>query len=289
MANIKFGELLNPKRLASAGGLLVKAVGVKAVAHGPELLAFAAIGGLIATVKLAVDETPKAQQLLAKRPVKVDEDGNPNETKLEAIVADVKAVAPVYLPAAVAGVATAGCIIAGNRIQAKEIKNLKLDVATAYSALSLSEKAMDAYKKEVIDKLGEDAESEIRKKATERLDKGDECPFDGGYILNQRQNGDILFYDMETGFVFWSTEEKILAAEGKVAKDTLGGPQTVCDLYAALGVRYDSWRTGELRGWTVEGTQIDICFGEGWKDSTCEPDGDIPKRIICYSTQALGY
>lgn len=289
MANIKLGELLNPKRLANVGGLLVKAVGAKAVDHGPELLAVAAIGGLVATVKLAVDETPKAQQMLAKRPVKVDEDGKPNETKVEALVADVKAVAPVYLPAAVAGVATAGCIVAGNRIQAKAIKNLKLDVAQFAAAYSLSEKAMDAYKKEVIDKLGEDAEEEIRKKArerleTEHLDNKDECPFDGGYIVNGRENGDTLFYDLETGFVFWSTEEKIRAAEGVIAKDTLGGPQTVCDLYSALSIRSDWWKGGERRGWTVDGQQINIRMSE----ATLEPDGNLPKRMIAYKTQALG-
>lgn len=291
MADIKkIGELLNPKRLANAGEMVAKVAMAKAGEHGPELLAFAAIGGLIATVKLAVDATPKAVELRENRQVKTDEDGNVAETRVEAIVEDVKAVAPVYLPAAVAGVVTAGCIIGGNRIQAREIKGLKADLSSLAAAYSLSEKAMDAYKKEVIDKLGEDVHDEIKKKVVEQTGSDpDDCPFDGGYILNQRENGDQLFYDMETGFVFWSTEEKIRAAEGKVAKDTFGGPQTVCDLYAAMGVRYDSWRTGELRGWTVEGTQIDITFGEGWKDATCEPDGDIPKRILCYNTQALGY
>ena len=272
---------LDSKRVADLGRVGAKFVAQKAMEHSSGMLALGALGGLVATAVLAAKATPVALELRGKRPVKTDENGEPNETKAEAILADAKAMAPAYIPAVVSGTATAACIICGKKMSDNKISELNLKYSDLAAAYTLSEKAMSTYKKEVIDRFGEEVHDDILEKVG---DKMDECPFDGGYITGGRENGDTLFYDYITGMVFWSTEEKIRAAEGIVTKNLMSGPQTICDLYSAMGVRDDWWDDGQKRGWTVDGLQLDIRMSE----ATMEPDGKYPKRMLSYKTQALG-
>lgn len=269
-------EKLDPKTLAKAGGGIAKTVASHAVEHGPEMLAATAVVGLVTTVVLAAKATPKALELRGKRPVKVDGDGNADETAVEQVLADAKAMAPAYIPAAITGAATVACIVGGNRMQAKRY-------ATLAAAYSLSEKVAMQYQQKVIEEVGQEAHDKIMEKVVQETPEAQDCPFDG-YIVGG--NGDVLVYDSVTGMVFKSTKEKIAAAEGQISKKVLAeGYASICDLYSELGVRYDNWEDGDSQGWTLDGESINIRMG----DATMEPDGRIPKMTIWYPKQRLRY
>lgn len=270
-------KTMRPEMIADGLACGAKMLARKASDNGPTLLAVTALTGLVATAVLAAKCAPKAREALSRRPVKTNGDGEVCETRSEKLVADAKAVIPVMAPAIATGVATAACIVGGNRMQAKRY-------ATLAAAYSITEKAAVAYQQRVVDQLGEDVHDKVMEQVLRDIGEDDaECPFDGGYIVNGNSEGDTLFYDSVTGFCFWSTEEKVRAAEGVISKNVLMETQTICDFYYALGVRTDEWKSGIHNGWTLDGAQIDIRMS----DATMEPDGKVPKRVLSYKTQRL--
>lgn len=280
----KLGSVLAPEGIATAGKHVVKAVAEQAVAHGPECLVVTAIVGLGTTVYLAVKEVPKAQEQLAKRPVKTDEEGNPSETRVERFVEDAKVVVPICAPAMVVGGMTVASIIGGNRLQAKELKEASKKIAALSAAYTLAEKASTAYQEEVIEKLGEETHKEIKQAANERMEQNPAVAPQtriaqeaASGILNDYTPGDTLYYDDWTGYVFWSTPDKISGAFGELTREAAGGGTNVCELYHFLLGRDDWWELGTKFGWNYENLP-----GFHIYDATLEPDGEIPKAVLSY-------
>lgn len=214
--------------------------------NSPTILSGLAVAGLVATVALAIRATPKAMELIAKAADDKAFETGPllkdqaevlhNLTKTEKVQACWKA----YIPAGVAGVASAACIIGSNQLGLRQ-------KAALVGAYSLAEMAFREYKDEVIKVLGEKKEREATERITER--KIQEKVPDAQVIIVGGE--DQLCYDELTGRYFRSTSEKIRQAEIDVKVAIL--KDMWCDhnyFYDLLDLEHVL--LGEALGWNMD-------------------------------------
>ena len=185
-------------------------VGKKQLAdHSPTILSGLAMGGLVATVALAVRATPGALDRINKLkddkaaeagPLLQDQD-EARKSKLP-VVEVVQATWKCYIPAAITGAATMACIIGANQIGLRQ----KAALAGAYV---LAENAFREYKDEVIKTFGEKKEREVNERVTDRKIQ-EKIPDTQVIIVG---GDDQLCFDKYTGRYFRSTAEKIRQAE----------------------------------------------------------------------------
>ena len=125
--------------------------------RSPEILTGLGIAGMITTTVLAVKATPKAIRLIEQA-----EDREKAELRP---IDKVKVAWKPYIPAALTGVASVGCLIGASSVNAR--RNAAL--ATAYQ---LSTTALSEYKEKVVETIGEKKEQQIREKiAQDKVDK----------------------------------------------------------------------------------------------------------------------
>lgn len=170
--------------------------------NAPLLCTVVAVGGVIVTVGLTVKATPKCIDIL-------DEMDAKGASKKERI----KAVAPVLAPVALSGILTIGCIIGGNYISATRIEALS-------TALSLSNKAKNAYEDTVKELLGEEKSEEIKDKAV--VKEAGAPPRETNKILNTGK-GDTLYYEPYSGRWLRSSPAAIDAAVNRCNRDMTTG------------------------------------------------------------------
>jgi hypothetical protein len=179
--------------------------------HSPTILSGLAVGGLVATVALAIRATSKAA--IAIDEARDNKEYKTADTEERAALAGDRRVAltrqeivqetwKLFIPSAVAASATIACIIGSNQVGLRQ----KAALAGAYS---LAEVAFREYKDEVIKVLGEKKEQGIGEKITER--KIQEKTPDAQVIIVG--GDDQLCYDELTVRYFRSTAEKIRHAE----------------------------------------------------------------------------
>lgn len=124
------------------------------------LLTCVGAAGVVATSAMAVKATPKAIELLKN----AEAEKGDKLTKMEI----VKTAAPVYIPAAVTGVATVACVFGANVLN----KHQQAAMASAYALLDRTYKA---YSNKVEELYGEESSAEIKealaKDEYEELDK----------------------------------------------------------------------------------------------------------------------
>ena len=203
--------------------------------HSPEILTGLGVAGMITTTVLAVKATPKALQLIEE---KKDEEHKDELT----VVETVKATWKPYIPAAVTGVVSVGCLIGAQSVNAK--RNAAL--ATAYQ---LSSTALSEYKEKLIETVGEKKEKVVRDKIAQ--DKVDKNPVDSTNVIITG-NGKTLCYDPQFGQYFESTIDDIKRAVTELNYRMIDqGEEYVSlnDFYDELGVeRID---VGEELGWNI--------------------------------------
>ena len=125
--------------------------------HSPEILTGIGIAGMIFTTISAVRATPKALQLVDEREIK---DGK-RLTNSEI----VKTTWKCYIPTAVTGICSIGCLIGASSVNVR--RNAAL--ATAYT---ISETALKEYKEKAVEVVGEKKEQAIRDAvAKDKLEK----------------------------------------------------------------------------------------------------------------------
>jgi hypothetical protein len=219
------------------------------VDHSPTILSGLAMGGLVATVALAVRATPQAGRNIGHaRLVKGREEGQEVEGRDDevkempklTVVETVQATWSVYLPAAISGAATLACIIGANQIGLRQ----KAALAGAYV---LAENTFRAYKDEVIKTLGEKKEREVNERVTEREVQANKT--DAQVIIVGGE--DQLCYDKYTGRYFRSTAEKIRQAEIELKTTIL--KDMWCDhnyFYHLLDL--EDVVLGEALGWNID-------------------------------------
>lgn len=141
---------------------------LKAKKHSPEILIFAGIAGMAATVVTACITTTKAEKVLAEaseRRAEVKqlleekrEDYTEDDSKKDNTIICVQTcakLAALYAPAAVLGITSAVSILSGYNVMKK--RNVAL--AAAYAAV---DKGFREYRKRVAEKLGDEEEKALR-------------------------------------------------------------------------------------------------------------------------------
>lgn len=233
--------------------------------HSPEILTAVGIVGMVTTVVLAVKATPKALESIDKEINKknkelVEEAKKNGETKCSQIskldpVETVKVAWKPYIPAAITGVVSIGCLIGANSVNAK--RNAALAATAQLTASTLAE-----YKKQVNETVDEETKKSIEDKvAKEKLKKNpvkEERPVREPEIILDTANH--LCYDAGGNQYFRSDEQTIRAAINKLNSRMNGGEPYVSlnDLYSELGIRGTD--VGELLGWNM------------YRDGIIEPD-----------------
>lgn len=132
----------------------------------------------------------------------------------------LKKIVPVYIPAAVSGLVTIGCILGANRVNSKR-------AAAAYSVLALSERAFEEYKDKVTEKFGENKERSVRNEIAQ--DRITNNPPNATLITG---SGSVLCCEMFTGRYFNSDIETLRKAQNDI------NAKLVKDMYVPLSEFY---------------------------------------------------
>lgn len=219
-----------------------KAVQSSVTKHSPEILTGIGIAGMITTTVLAVKATPKALELINS---KKEEEQTDKLTPVEVI----KTTWQCYIPAAVLGVVSAGCLIGSSSVSVR--RNAAL--ATAYK---LSETAFNEYREQVIETIGEKKEQVVKEKIDKR--RMENNPVTKSEVI-MTGNGETLCYDSTSGRYFKSSIEKIKKAVNEINR------QMLLDMYVSLNELYDELdldhtSVGEYLGWNIDDKLIDLDF-----------------------------
>lgn len=154
------------KKLANVGTALSKVTGRTGLVckkHSPEILVVVGIAGIVGSAILACKATLKVEEVLDEHKVKIDkiEYAHDNIGEVEYDEKDYKRdltvtyvqtgvdFAKLYGPAIILGMASIGCIIGGHGI-------LKKRYVAGMAAYQAMEEGFKAYRKRVVDELGEE-------------------------------------------------------------------------------------------------------------------------------------
>ena len=194
----------------------------------PIALTILGCAGVIATAVTAVKATPKALKIIEKE----FEDVPP--TKKEVVEATWKC----YIPSAIIGIATIGCIIGSTGISYKS-------QASLISAYTLLERSYKEYKDKVKELFGEDGEREVKASIVrDHFMEGDHMPTPLGEKL-------IFYIDHYEDF-FERTMLEVKDAEYELnRKFTREGLATLNDFFRLLDL--PETEIGELIGWSIDG------------------------------------
>lgn len=143
--------------------------------------------GVVGTAIMAAKAAPKAIELL--------EEAEKEKGEELAVIEKVKTAGPVYIPTAVIGAATIGCILGANVINTRSQASL----ASAYALLDSSYKE---YKRKVNELYGEDADKQVNESI--RNDHANELE---GYIPSGEK---LLFWDYTSCRYFEAKLEDVL-------------------------------------------------------------------------------
>lgn len=212
-----------------------KSTGAAISKHSPEILTGLGIAGMIATTVLAVKATPKAMACIEEAKEEKNDDLSPMEV--------VKATWKCYIPAAVTGMVSTGCLIGSCSVSTRRHAAL----VTAYK---LSETALEEYRDQVIEDIGEKKEKNIQDKVN--LKQIEKEPVDPRNII-ETGRGNTLCLDPLSGRYFRSDLEFIRRAENAVNKEMihgLYGTANINDFYDEIGL--DRTDIGDMLGWNTE-------------------------------------
>lgn len=189
------------------------------------ILTFAGVAGVVATSVMAVKATPKALRMIEDAKEEKGED----LTKFETLVV----AGPSYIPAAITGVATIGCIVGANILN----KHQQAALTSAYALLDQSYKD---YKKKVNELFGEGADQQVKVAIVK--DKYGEREFD-------LEGENRLYYDMFSEQYFEATPYAVSRAEYEVNRlNVSDGYVYLNDWYISLGLKPLEY--GYEFGWT---------------------------------------
>lgn len=238
------------KALQSMGGFITK--------NSPSILTGISVGGLIVTVVLAVKATPKAIHILEQE--MYDRKVGSLDLKETVVL-----VWKCYIPAAIVGTATIGCIIMANSVSLK--RN-----AALVGLISSAEAIAKEYQEKVIEQIGVNKEQKVRDDIAK--DHIHAHPvIDKEVILTGK--GDTLCYDTISGRYFKNDIEAIRKVLNDVNRDLLSDDfVSINDLYFELGL--SNIKMGNLMGWHSDEGLIEPSF------SSQLTDAGIPCLVIDY-------
>lgn len=237
----------------------VKNVQTEVSKRSPEILTGIGIAGMITTTVLAVKATPKALTLMEERKWDLEvEKLTPIET--------IKTTWKCYIPAAITGTVSVGCLIGASSVNAR--RNAAL--ATAYK---LSETALSEYRDKVVETIGEKKEQTIREKIDK--DRVEKNPVSKSEVIIT-EKGNTLCYDSISGRYFKSDIEKIKRAVNELNR------RMTYDVYVSLSEFYDELDLDHTLlsddlGWSIDDGLIEVNF------SSQIADDGTPCIVINYA------
>lgn len=176
--------------------------------NGGTLLAIGASVGVVLTAIETGKATIKAEKL-----VELNKDVPEYGMKEK-----VKDCWQFYIPAAVLGAGTIGCIIGSNMLSRKEIASL----SAAYVALG---KSYQQYRRQVAERIGSEAEADILEKS--KVEEPAE------------EDKQLLCYEPFSNRYFHATEAELYDAFYQTNRDfSLNGKVSINNLYSYLGLDY---------------------------------------------------
>jgi len=193
------------------------------------------ITGVVTTAYFTGKASFKAAEVI-REIEEAEVEGNP---KVETTFDKVKLVWPFYIPAASVGVTTVTSIFLANRVASKKMTALAV-------ASGISERALQEYKAKVIQKFGENKETQIRDEiAQDRINMN---PPGGVVIID---SGNVLCYDVWTGRYFESSMEAIRQAENRVNADIINhNYASLSQFYDEIGL--DPTPYSDVVGWRID-------------------------------------
>lgn len=211
--------------------------------HSPELLTGIGIAGMIAAAITAVKATPKALQLVDEREIKEGKRLTNSEI--------VKTTWKCYIPAAVTGVCSIGCLIGASSVNAR--RNAAL--ATAYT---ISETALKEYKEKTVEVIGEKKEQAIRDAvAKEKLEKAQVSSRE--FVITGK--GETPCFDPLTNSCFKTDIETLRKAENILNKRLRHEMKiTVNEFLMEVGLKPCDDSIGETMGWDIDKGEIEFDF-----------------------------
>lgn len=226
---------------------VVKSVRTVMKKHSPEILTGIGIAGMITTTVMAVRATPKAILMIEKaEEEKYVEKGEPiGLTPVET----VKAAWKCYIPAAIVGTVSIGCLIGASSVNVR--RNAAL--ATAYT---LSETALKEYQTKVLEEIGERKENSVRDAIAK--DRIEQNPVSRQEVIIT-EKGNTLCFDVISGRYFKSDIDKLR----RIVNDL--NRQMRDDMYISLNEFYyaiglDGIKIGDDLGWNIDTGYIDLDF-----------------------------
>jgi hypothetical protein len=193
------------------------------------------IAGFISTVGLAIKATPIASEIIAREDYELYTRDGGELSKKDILRLTWKC----YIPTAIMGGISIGCIIGANSI------NLKRNAALA-GLYSLSEKTLKEYQAKVVETIGDKKEHKVREDI-ERDKILKNPPKDNEIILTGR--GEVDCWDAFSGRPFRSDIESIRRDINDLNSDMNNGDDFISlnELYFKLGL--DAVESGEYLGW----------------------------------------
>lgn len=229
--------------------------------RSPEILTGIGIAGMITTTVLAVKATPKALELIEeekKRQNKqllkeAEESGNEDCNQVSKLkpMEVVKVAWKPYAPVVLTGLASVGCLIGAQSVNARR-------QAALYSAYKLSETAFSEYKDKVVETIGEKKEKVVRDKvAKEQVEKHPASKAEI-YITG---SGESLFYDPLSDRYFTSDMETVRKIINDLNYSMGYGSEiyvSLSQLYDALGLKHTG--VSDDIGWNINNGLIEPDF-----------------------------
>lgn len=242
--------------------------------HSPEILTGVGVAGMIGTVILAVQATPKALEIINNEKESRVEiktlyyDNEPQQQIVESYLTKldiIKIAWKPYIPAIVLGVTSASCIIGASAVNAR--RNAAL--ATAYA---ISERTLIRYRDKVIDSIGEKKEKEIREKVSQdEVNKN--YNHDSQVIVTGK--GNTLCMDSISGRLFRSDIDKIRKIINELNRQLLHSQYvSLQDFYNEIGLK--PTKNSDDLGWNLDDGLIDVTF------SSCITEDDEPCIVVDY-------
>lgn len=195
---------------------------------------FAAVAGVgtVATAVLTARATFKASKIIRLH----EANNGPTDWKQR-----TKLVWKCYIPPALSTATAVGCIVAGNRVEAKRL-------LAANAALDASQRAFDAYKDKVVEEFGKRKDQSIRDKVAEEQVK-ENPPCERDVIL--AGEGRVLCCELFTMRYFMCDMEKLRRSVNSLNERLLRHDfATLDDFYYLIGLKQTSY-SGHV-GWTSD-------------------------------------
>jgi hypothetical protein len=201
---------------------LVKHIQKLVTDNSTAILTGMGVAGTISTAVLTGRATVKATRMIDWADSEYKKDSERSKEDLD-LKDKVKLVWKLYIPPVTTGVLTITSIVMANRLATKQASALA-------AACSLTERALSEYREKVIEKIGENKESDIRDSMVQaRMSKNP---------VNTREvilagTGEVLCYDTLSGRYFQSSIEEIKRAENEI------NYKVVNYMHASLSEFYD--------------------------------------------------